>query len=119
MTDTWTSLKLSASSNGRNIKIAATSSTGTLLHTASATSGVTDFGYIDACNLSASDITLTLQWADDTSPDASTEVILTGKNGWERVVSGLPIEAGRRINAFAGQANLIMMNGFIHRLTVT
>ena len=119
MTDTWTSLKLSASSNGRNVKIAATPSTGTLLHTPSATSGVTDFMYVDACNTSASDVTLTLQFGGVTSTDDHIEIIMTGKNGWERIVSGLPLEAAKQLHAFAGTTNVINCNGFIHRLTVT
>jgi len=78
MANTYTPIAASGSTRGKLIKIAATASTGTTLHTVSSTA--TDFDYISiwAFNTDVSDITMTLEWGGTTGDDAIPYIIQPG-----------------------------------------
>ena len=109
---------LSGSTNGRMIKVAATATPGTLVHTA--VSGTTDLDevWIYACNTSSSDVKLTIEYGGTTSPDDTIEVTIAAEDGLKLVVPGLLLNNSLVIRAFAATADVVLVGGFVNRLDV-
>lgn len=108
---------LSGATNGRNIKVAATATAGTLIHTATSTSGVKDCVRLFACNTDTTDRKLTLELGGTTAPDDLCEMTIPAEAGWVEVLPGLPYNGGVVIRAFAATANVIVISGDVDRLT--
>jgi len=66
MATTIARIPLSGSTHGGSIKVAATSSPGTTIHTATSSTTDCDVVTLYAYNSSASAVTLTLQWSGTT-----------------------------------------------------
>lgn len=109
--------KLSASTSGRQIKVAATASSGTTLHTATSTSGEWDEVYIWATNSSSSDVTLTIEFGGTTSPDDIVEKTLRVNNGPELVIPGWVLQGGLVVRGFASSANVVTIGGYVNRIS--
>lgn len=111
---TFTYGKLSQSTNGKQIKVVATATAGTLIHTAC--SGTTNWDeiYIYAVNSSSVDVKLTIEWGEATAPDGNIEVTISGESGLVLVIPGLPLQNSLEVRAFASAANVIMLSGYIH-----
>jgi hypothetical protein len=109
--------KLSASDGGRGIKVAATASPGTLIHTAlsSVAQNEWDEVWIRAINTSGSAVKLTLEWGGTTAPDDQIEITIPGEDGFHDVVLGHVLQNGQEIRAFAATANVIVLHGFVNR----
>lgn len=105
---------LSGSSDGKNIKVAATSTPGTTLHTAHASN--TDEVWLYASNTSASDVVLTLEYGGTTSPDDTIVITIPTQAGPVLIVSGWLLTNALVIKAFAATANVININGFVNRI---
>ena len=103
--------------SGRNVKVAATATAGTLIHTAIAGTSDLDEVWLYACNTSGSDVKLTIEYGGVASPDDLTEVTITAEAGWVLVCPGTLLQNGLVIKAFAGTANVIMINGYVNRIT--
>jgi hypothetical protein len=73
---TFTKQVLSGSTDGKAVKVAATATAGTLLHTGSATVTTLDEVWLYAVNSSASSVKLTVEWGEATAPDGNIEVTL-------------------------------------------
>lgn len=114
---TFTKTKLSGSTNGRNIKIVATASAGTLLHTA--VSGTTNWDeiYIFATNTDTVTRTLTIEFGGTTSPDDLIEIDLEALKGAYLVIPGWLLQNGLVVRGFGSAANVIEVNGYVHQLT--
>ncbi len=114
---TYSKRALSGSTSGRQIKVAATATPGTLIHTA--VSGTTDFDeiWLWAVNSSNSQVLLTVEFGGTTSPDDTVEVAIPGENGLVLVVPGLILQNGLVVRAFAATADVIMISGFVNRIT--
>lgn len=110
--------KLSGSTDGLQIKVAATTTPGTLIHTAVSNKVENIFDQITlyAINTSASAVKLTIEWGTTTAPDGNIEVTIPAESGYTLVVPGLILQNGMIVRAFAGTANVLMINGFIERL---
>ncbi len=117
MAQVITVLKPSGSTNGRNVKVAATSSAGTLIHTAD--SSALDIVELWACNTSTSSVKLTLEVGGTTSPDDLVEVTILPESGWKLVLPGVPLTGGVIVSAFAGTGDVININGRVTRYTTT
>jgi hypothetical protein len=116
---TISKLVLSGSTDGRNIKVAATSSTGTTIHTGSTDTDNIDEIWLYATNTSTSAVKLTLEWGNTTSPDDLIEVTIPPEQGLTKIVEGLPIKGNASalvVTAFAATANVININGFVNRI---
>lgn len=113
----YTKLKLSGSTNGRGIKIAATATPGTLLHTA--VSGLVDQDevWLYATNNNAANLALTLEMGGVTNPDDLVQFTVPFKNGLYLVIPGFVFNNGVVIRAFAQTANLISVHGWVNRIT--
>ena len=113
---TYTKMHLSGSTNGLGIKITQTSTPGDLIHTAVAG---TDFDeiWLYAMNSQAASVKLTIEWGEHTAPDGNIEVTIPGESGLFLVVPGLILENALDVNAFAASANVVMIHGFVNRIT--
>lgn len=110
---------LSASTDGRGISVAATSSGGTTIHTGSSTATTMDEIWIYAVNSDTSDIKLTLEWGGTGTADP-IEVTITAETGLTLVAPGLLIKGNSTpliVKAFAGTANKVFLHGYVNRIT--
>lgn len=114
---TYTKRILSGSTNGRAIKVAATSTPGTTIHTA--VTGTSDFDeiYIYAGNTDAATTKLTIEWGGTTSPDDLIELNIPGEAGLVLVIPGLILNNACVVKAFAASGNIITITGFVNRIT--
>ena len=115
MATTFTKLKLSGSTDGRQIKIAATATAGTTIHTASATA--LDEIWLWAVNSSTTAVKLTVEWGEATAPDGNIEVTIPGEAGYLMVVPGLVLTNSLVVRGFAGTANVLLVNGYCNRIS--
>jgi hypothetical protein len=111
---TFSRLKLSGSTDGRMIKVAATSSTGTTIHTANSTA--LDEIWLYAVNSDTTDRKLTIEFGGTTSPDNLIEQTITAESGLILVVPGLILTNSLVVTAFAASANVVMIGGYVNRI---
>lgn len=114
---TYSKLKLSGSTNGKQIKVAAIATPGTLIHTAVAGASDLDEIWLYAVNSSTSAVKLTVEWGEAAAPDGNVEGTIPAEAGYILVVPGLLLQNGLEVRAFAGTANVILINGFVNRIT--
>ena len=106
---------LSGSTNGRLIKVAATATAGTTIHTAHATAE--DEIWLYAVNSDTTDRKLTIEFGGTTSPDDLIEQTITAESGLILVVPGLVLTGSVVVRAFAATANVVMIGGYVNRIT--
>ena len=114
---TYTKIGLSDSTNGRGIKVNATSSPGDDLHTAVAGESDWDEVYLYAVNLHTAIVNLTIEWGGTTSPDDRITVNVPYDAGLFCIAPGLLIQNGIDIAAFASVADKVTIFGFVNRIT--
>lgn len=117
---TFSKITLSGSTDGRGIKVAATASSGTTIHTASTTTTTYDEVWLYAQNTSASAVKLTIQWGNTTSPDDDIEVTVAAEAGLMLVIPGLVLKGNATalvVRAFAGTTNVLTIHGYVNRIT--
>jgi hypothetical protein len=115
---TYSKVKLSSSTSGRPIKVAATTSPGTSIHATLGTAS-TDEVYLYANNTDTVTRTLTIQWGGTTSPDDSIVVGIAAQSGIFLVIPGLIlVDTGSAltIRAFADFTNVINITGYVNRI---
>jgi hypothetical protein len=113
---TFSKQKFSESTNGRQIKVVATASSGTLIHTAHATAF--DEVWLYAVNDTATDRLLTIQWGGTTATDDDIEYTVKAQNGLYLIIPGLILTGSTTIRAFcAAAANAIQISGYVNRIT--
>jgi hypothetical protein len=111
---------LSASTDGRAIKVAATATAGTTIHTGSATATTYDEVWLYAQNTDTSAVKLTIEWGGTTAPDDLIEVTVQPEAGLVAIATGLLIKGNATplvIRAFAATANVITIHGFVNQIT--
>lgn len=111
--------KLSGSTDGRGIKVAATASPGTTLHTAvnSTTAGTFDEIWLEAYNSDTLDRLLTIQFGGTTSPDDDITLTIPAQNGLTQVIRGLILQNACVVKAFANVANVVVIFGYVNSIT--
>ena len=117
---TFSKLTLSGSTDGRPIKVAATSSPGTTLHTGSATATTYDEVWLYAQNTDTTDRKLTIEFGGTSSPDDLIEYTVKAENGLYLIVPGLVLKGNATalvIRAFAATANVVTISGYVNRIT--
>lgn len=117
---TYTKVKLSGSTDGRAVKVAATATPGTLIHTGSTTSTTYDEVWLYAQNTDTSAVKLTIEWGGTTSPDDLVEVTIQPEAGLVCIAPGLLIKGNAtalNVRAFAATANVITIHGFVNQIT--
>jgi len=114
---TYSKVALSGSTNGKQIKVAATGTTGTTIHTAQSGTTYWDEIWIYAVNSSTSAVKLTIEWGETAAPDGNIEVTLPPEDGYTLVVPGFVLQNSLVVTAFAGTANVIFINGYVNRIS--
>jgi len=109
-------IPLSGSTDGRGIKVVATASSGTTIHTATTSATDCDVVTIYAYNSSASAVNLTLQWGGTTSVDDDIKLSIPATSGLTLVVPDMVLRNSLVARAYAGTANVITLHGFANRV---
>lgn len=107
-------ITLSGSTNGRPIKVAASATPGTTIHTADATAK--DEIWLWATNTDAVDRSLTIEFGGTTSPDDHIRTIVPAGET-VLVVPGIPLTASLVAKAFAAAANVVTVAGYVNRIS--
>jgi hypothetical protein len=114
---TFTKTLLSGSTNGKAIKVAATATAGTTIHTAVSGTSSLDEIWLYATNTSASTVKLTLEWGEATAPDGNIEINIGAEGtGLVLVAPGILLQNSLVIKAFAATANVITLTGYVNRI---
>jgi hypothetical protein len=114
---TFTKQLLSASTNGKAIKVAATSTAGTTIHTAVSGTSSLDEVWLYAHNSSAGTVKLTLEWGEATAPDGNIEINIGAEGtGLVLVSPGLLLQNSLVIKAFAATTNVVTITGYVNRI---
>jgi len=111
--------KLSGSTDGKPIKVVATATLGTTIHTAVAgtTAGTFDEVWLYARNSHTADVLLTIEYGGVTDPDMLIEVTIPYDSGLVLVVPGLILQNSLVVTAFAATANVVTISGFVNSIT--
>ena len=117
---TYSKIKLSGSTDGKLIKVAATATAGTTIHTGSSSTSVIDEIWLYAVNSDTTDRKLTIEFGGTSAPDDLIEQTITAESGLILVVAGLVIVGNATplvVRAFAASANVVMIGGYVNRIT--
>jgi len=111
--------KLSGSTDGKPVKVVATTTAGTTIHTAVAgtTAGTFDEIWLYAYNGHTGGVVLTIEFGGATVPDQNIILTLATKSGLQLIIPGLILQNGMVVKAFAGTANVITLSGWINTMT--
>ena len=112
---TFTAVPISGAADGLAVKVVATATAGTTIHTAHATS--TDEVWLWAYNSHTADVVLTLEWGGATAPDNNIKVTIPFLAGAVAVTPGFRLTNSLVVKAFAGTANVITLTGYVNRIT--
>ncbi len=118
---TFTKKILSGSTDGKAIKVAATATAGTTIHTGSTTATTLDEVWIYAMNTSTTNTKLTIEYGGTSSPDDLIEVTVLAEAGLVCITPGLVLKGNASalvVRAFAATANVITIHGFVNQITV-
>lgn len=111
----------SASTQGKPVKVVATSTAGTTIHVTGTSATNIDRLYMFAYNGHTADVLLTIEFGGVTVPDQNIVLTVPFKTGLVLVVDGLPLlgngSVGLTVGAFAATANVITISGYVLRIT--
>lgn len=116
----FSKLVLSGSTDGRAIKVAATGTAGTTVHTASSTSTHFDEVWLYAMNTDTAARKLTIEWGSTSAPDDLIEITVPAESGLTLVVPGLVLKGNSTplvVRAFAASANVVTIHGYVNRIS--
>ncbi len=112
---TFTKLKLSGSTDGRMIKIAATTTPGDTIHTAHATA--LDEIWIYAVNSDTTARKLTIEYGGTTGPDNLIEQTIQPESGLILVIPGFLLTNSLLARAFCATTNVVLVGGWVNRIS--
>ncbi len=114
-------IPFSGSTQGKPVKVVATSTTGTTIHTTGTSASIIDEIWIYAFNSDTVDRALTIEFGGTSAPDQNIVVTVPTKGGLILVIPGLILlgngSAGLTVSAFAAAANVITLSGYVNRIT--
>lgn len=116
---TFTKLTLSASTDGRAIKVAATATPGTTIHTGPSSASEIDEVWLYAMNTDTTTRKLTVEWGGTSSPDDLIEIMLPAEPGLVLIAPGLLIQGNATpllVRAFAATADVVTIHGYTNRI---
>ncbi len=120
---TFEKVLLSGSTQGKAIKVAATTSgsAGTTIHATGTSSSIIDEVWLYAYNSSSSAVVLTIQWGGVTAVDNETKLSIPATSGLTLVIPGLILtgtgSAANTIAAYAGTTNVVTVSGYVNRIS--
>lgn len=113
-------LPLTGAAYGKRIKVAATATPGTLIHTATAsTTDTIDELWLNVYNSDTVSREITFEWGEATAPDGNIKQTIPAKSGLTQVVPGDILQNTLVVRAFASAANVLTVGGYVHRLSPT
>jgi hypothetical protein len=119
---TYSKITLSGSTDGRPIKVAATATPGTTIHTGSSTATTYDEIWLYGMNSDTTARKLTIEWGGTSAPDDLIEVTLAAESGLVLLTPGLIIKgnasAALVVRAFAATTNVLTIHGYVNRIAV-
>ena len=117
----FTKTLLSGSSQGKAIKVAATATPGTTIHSTGTSATIIDEVWLYAYNSSGSAVVLTIEYGGVTAPDNQIKLTIPATSGLTLVTPGLILTGTgsviSTIAAFAGTTNVITISGYVNRIT--
>ena len=114
---TLTKRILSGSTTGLGIKVVATATLGTTIHTAVTGTSDMDEIWLYAVNSDSTARKLTIEWGGATSPDCLIEYTVPAEDGLYLVAPGLLLNNALVVTAFCATANVVMIHGWVNRIT--
>ena len=118
---TFAKVKLSGSTDGRAVTVAATASTGTTIHATGTSASIIDEIWLYAYNSSTDNILLTVQYGGTTAVGDDIKITLPSQSGLTLVVPGLILTgtgaAANTVRAYAGTANVVTISGYVNRIS--
>lgn len=112
-----TKLKLSGSTNGKPIQITTTSSPGDLIHTATNTANTLDEVWLYANNVKSSGNAIQLTIYTDTDNDANRIIVgIPFRKGLIYIIPGFVYDGSVNIRAYAAEADVINVSGWVNRI---
>jgi hypothetical protein len=119
MAGSYVPLLLSGSTHGAPVKVAATATAGTLIHTATTSLTGWDQLFLDFSNTHTAAVAVTVEWGGATDPDnlivRAYELPPAGPP--VRLIDGHVLRNGLTVRVFASVANKVIVNGFGRRYT--
>lgn len=114
---TYSKQLLSGSTNGKAIKVAASATPGTTIHTAVAGTSSFDEVWLYANNTSSTTVKLTIEWGEATAPDGNIEINIGAEGtGLILIAPGILLQNSLVIKAFAATANVVNIFGYVNRI---
>ena len=111
---TFSKVLFSGSTDGQPVKVVATATAGTLIHTADATA--LDEIWLWVVNNSSNDATLTVEFGG-VAIDQNIPIFVRKDVGPLLVVNGVPLTNSLVMRAFSSLANDLNVFGFVNRIT--
>lgn len=110
--------KLSGSTDGKPIKIVATATTGTTIHTAVSGTSAWDEIYVWVNNTSSAAVNLTIEFGGTTDPDCliCKAVPIPPNSGPIPVLTGQMLQNSLVVTMFASTANVLLATGFVNNI---
>ena len=109
---------LSDSTQGRGIKVVATSTAGTAIHSTGTSSSIQDELWLYAFNSHTADVLLTVEFGNATAPDSNITITIKFDEGLFLVVPGLILtgsgSAAATVKAFAATANVVTITCLLY-----
>jgi hypothetical protein len=109
---------LSGSTNGKPIKIVATATAGTTVHTAIAGTSAFDEIYLWLTNTDTVARTVTIEFGGVTSPDQHIvdTYTLPANSPPIPILTGQVLQNGLVVGVFASAANVVIASGYVNRI---
>jgi len=116
---TFSRILLSGSTNGQPIKVVATATPGTTLHTAVTGTSSFDEIYLWVTNTDTVTRTVTIEWGGTTDPDnlITKTFSLSANSPPYPIITGINLNNGLLVKAFASAANVVLMSGYVNRIS--
>jgi len=111
---TYTKLKLSGSTDGKGIKITQTATAGDTIHTAHASA--LDEIWLYAVNIGDGNVEVTIEFGG-TDPENCIPCTVPGKSGEQFIIPGNILTNSLIVRAFAETANVIVIYGWVNRIS--
>lgn len=123
MANDVTRLPFSGSTQGQGIKIAATATPGTTIHTTGTSATIQDEIRLYFYNSHTADVVVTVEFGGATAPDQNIVLTVPFKSGLVRCIPASDLiltgngSVALTVKAFAGTTNVVIAYGCVYRMT--
>lgn len=118
MANTFSKIAFSESTNGKQILVAGTTSgSATPIHTAIAGTTSWDEVWLYAYNESNAAVNVSILWGGIAEPDNVSRVTVQPQSGRTLLIDGGIIQNSLVVSAYAQVTNVILISGYINRIT--